>query len=143
MTCPACRRIESIRAGDDPLFIAELGESFCVLHKHQRYEGWCVLWLKDHHEHLALLPPSRQLRLAEDVARTSAAIHRAFNPARINFECLGNIVPHIHWHIIPRRATDPDPRSTIWVRPEAETESGVTQEQRRRLIAAIRTAAGW
>jgi diadenosine tetraphosphate (Ap4A) HIT family hydrolase len=113
-----------VRAGNDPGLIAELRESYALVHKHQRYLGWCTLWLKDHHEHLGLLPAERQARLAADVADAAAAMHRAFSPLRINYECLCNVVPHLHWHLIPRRADDPDPRATVWVRPAQETECG-------------------
>ena len=29
-------------------------------------------------------------------------------------ELLGNQVPHIHWHLVPRLSTDPDPHAPIW-----------------------------
>ncbi|MGD9688900.1 MAG: HIT family protein [Phycisphaerales bacterium] len=145
--CPACRRLERVRRGDDPFLVAELRESVVLLHRHQRYEGWCSLWLKDHHEHLGLLPIERQRGLAEDVVQVAGAMHRAFDvpgpgarPIRINYECLGNVVPHVHWHLIPRRASDPDPGATVWVRPAEETDCGCDDATRSRLLAALRGA---
>jgi len=140
--CPACQRIAAIRSGADPFFVAELAESFAVLHDHQPYEGWCVLLVKDHAEHLHQLPVERQARLAEDIAHAAAAIAQAFHPARINYECLGNQLAHIHWHVIPRYKApiDPDPRSVVWVRPAAELQSGVDSARRNRLIQALRHA---
>jgi len=140
--CPACRRIAAIRAGTDPFFIAELSESFAVLHEHQAYEGWCVLLLRDHAEHLHLLPVERQQRLAGDVARAASAIARAFSPSRINYECLGNQMPHVHWHIIPRHLPprDPDPCSVVWVRPPSELNRGVDPARRIRLIETLKAA---
>ena len=120
-----------------------------MLHKHQPFTGgvggWCTLWLKDHHEHLALLPVKRQAKLAEDVAELAAAMHRALTPLgmrRINYECLGNVVAHVHWHLIPRfdRPMDPEPGATVWVRPGAELECGVSNELRDCLVASIREA---
>jgi diadenosine tetraphosphate (Ap4A) HIT family hydrolase len=32
----------------------------------------------------------------------------------MNYELLGNQVPHIHWHLIPRLADDPEPRWPVW-----------------------------
>jgi diadenosine tetraphosphate (Ap4A) HIT family hydrolase len=32
----------------------------------------------------------------------------------MNYELLGNQVPHIHWHLVPRLPADPDLRSPIW-----------------------------
>jgi diadenosine tetraphosphate (Ap4A) HIT family hydrolase len=140
--CHACQRIAQIRAGTNPFFIAELGESFAVLHDHQPYEGWCVLLLKDHAEHLHGLPIERQSRLAADVGRVGAAMVRAFAPNRINYECLGNQLAHIHWHLIPRYGPprDPDPRMTVWVRPAAELQCGVDPKTRDEMILRLQTA---
>jgi len=147
MSCPACDRLARLRSGGDPFFLAEMRESFAVLHKHQPYAagagGWCTLWLKDHHEQLALLPRARQARLAEDVADVAAAMHRTLpDLGRINYECLGNVVAHIHWHVIPRfaRPLDPDPGATVWVRSQAELECGVSDEVRDRLVTGLKGA---
>jgi len=144
------------RSGNDPFFLAELRESYAILHKHQPYAdmgvegvvgvvggvgGWCTLWLKDHHEHLGLLDRERQSRLAEDVSELAAAMHRALpSLRRINYECLGNVVAHIHWHLIPRFEwpIDPDPGATVWVRPPNELECGVTDSVRDDLIQRLR-----
>ncbi len=140
--CPACRRIAEIRAGTNPFFIAELRESFAVLHDHQAYEGWCVLLLKEHVEHWHLLTPARRAALNEDMGRVAEAIVRAFSPRRINYECLGNQMNHTHWHVIPRydAPIDPEPRMAIWVRPAAELQCGVEPEQRLKLISRLRGA---
>ena len=36
------------------------------------------------------------------------AIETAFRPHKLNYELLGNQVPHLHWHLFPRYADDPD-----------------------------------
>jgi diadenosine tetraphosphate (Ap4A) HIT family hydrolase len=33
---------------------------------------------------------------------------------KMNCALLGNLVPHLHWHLIPRHADDPNPRGAIW-----------------------------
>jgi diadenosine tetraphosphate (Ap4A) HIT family hydrolase len=124
----------------DPFFLADLRETRVILHKHQRYAGWCTLWLADHHEHLGLLPRPVQQRIAEDVTDTAAAMHGAFPGIRINYENLGNVVPHVHWHLIPRRPTDPDPRATVWVRPHDETDCGAVADEVQRLRALLLAA---
>jgi len=43
------------------------------------------------------------------------ALRALIHPDKINLAALGNQVPHLHWHVIPRFADDahfPDP---IWV----------------------------
>lgn len=61
-------------------------------------------------------------------------------PIRINYECLGNVVAHVHWHLIPRRASDPDPGATVWVRPAPETDCGCDDALRDAIVGAIRAA---
>ena len=143
MHCPACERIAKLNAGSPgPLHVATLTETAVYLHEHQRYEGWCVLFLKDHAEHLADLPLERQSRIFKEVARVANAVRTAMKPRRINYECLGNQLHHVHWHVIPRYAVpiDPDPNETVWVRPAAERNAGVTPQRAADLIARLREA---
>ncbi len=48
------------------------------------------------------------------MAEVAHAVARAFKPAKLNYEALGNGTPHLHWHLIPRYATDPHPRGPVW-----------------------------
>lgn len=138
--CPACTRLGAIRT--DPLFITELRESVVVLHAHQPVEGWCVLLLKDHAEHLHELSLERQQRLWADVGDVARAVDAAFSPRRINYECLGNVMAHVHWHVIPRYLppVDPEPGATVWVRPASWLDCGVEADRARAVIARIREA---
>ena len=58
---------------------------------------------------------------------------------KLNHGLFGNSVPHLHWHIIVRRDTDPDPTSTIWEAPfevlePSEQDFLDTAEQIRRYL---------
>lgn len=138
--CAACERIARIRRGDDPELLAELSESYAVLADCQHWPGWCTLFLKDHHGHLADLPIDRQARLFADVARTAAAIRAVLAPRRLNYECLGNVLAHVHWHVIPRHPDDPQPHDTIWVRPPEERADRGDPAARADLVARLRAA---
>lgn len=144
-TCAACLRLATRTRPDAPwahLFIADLEETALYLYEHQRYEGWCVLFLRDHAEHLADLPIERQSRVFADVARAAAAVRAAVAPRRLNYECLGNQLAHVHWHVIPRATppADPEPGETVWVRPAAERNAGVTPAHAAALVARLRAA---
>ena len=58
----------------------------------------------------------------------------------MNYELLGNLVPHIHWHLVPRLEGDPEPQGPVW-RVEHEPRALPLDEARRR-IAEIRAALG-
>jgi diadenosine tetraphosphate (Ap4A) HIT family hydrolase len=140
MDCFACDRIEQIRRGENPHFIAELAESYVVLADEQAYNGWCILLLKDHHEHLAGLSLQRQVRLWEDVAKVAAAMTREFKPVRINYEGLGNELHHIHWHVIPRYANDLAPQAPVWMRSHEERRVILKPDDEAALVARLRRA---
>jgi diadenosine tetraphosphate (Ap4A) HIT family hydrolase len=142
MTCVGCQRLKTAASPEDPFFLANLRESVATLHQHQPYRGWCVLWLNDHAEQLHELPIDRQLRYWNDVADLARAIGVVTGCRRINYENLGNVVPHVHWHIIPRYTTpvDPDPAAPVWRRPYEQLECGVTDGVRDELVRLIRAA---
>lgn len=143
--CPLCRDISSLSASAS--FIQDLMGTYAVLSENQGCRGWCVLIVKDHREHMDDLPAAAQFIIFQDVIRAAAAIRSIFPtsgksglPPRINYECLGNLVPHIHWHIIPRHADDPEPTKAVWGWPEAQLKGAMTPEERTALIAKLRAA---
>ncbi len=138
MTCLACDRIQQIREKRNAFFIAELRESYAVLADDQRYIGYTILLLKNHIEHLHELSQEKQLSLFKDVTDVANAIIAAFHPIRLNYECLGNSLAHIHWHIIPRYDWDPELARPIWVRPKEERRVGVTPDVLSELVSKLR-----
>lgn len=129
------------------MLIAALPRTFVVLGANQGLPGWCVLILREHREHLAELPREEQLEVFDEVARVAAAIRAVFpnsgagaGPPRINYECLGNQVNHIHWHVIPRHASDPDPRNAVWGFPDETLKGTTSDSDKQALIAKLRKA---
>ena len=62
----------------------------------------------------------------EEVTLVAKTLAQVFDARKINYELLGNQLPHIHWHLIPRLTTDPAPLEPVWrvphepVRPAIE-----------------------
>jgi diadenosine tetraphosphate (Ap4A) HIT family hydrolase len=108
--CPFCR-------GDRPAAdhkVADLGATVAYLHDDQFFKGWVVLVLKRHATELYELTADERARMMDDVTRMASALHAEFTPRKINYAVLGNQIPHIHWHLIPRLADDPAPLEPVW-----------------------------
>jgi hypothetical protein len=59
------------------------------------------------------------------MATLALAIEECYRPHKLNYELLGNQVPHLHWHLFPRSADDPDRLRPVWFALEkADTEPG-------------------
>ena len=139
MSCPLCHTLSRIRARAEPSHIADLSESSLALADTQGCPGWCVLVLNTHDEHLESLDPTRRVGFLADLARAAGAVRSAFPDAtRLNYACLCNVVPHLHWHLIPRRATDLP--GAVWSWPEESQRGRATNADRMGLGRSIRAA---
>lgn len=134
MTCPMCTRWET----DADLRIAEFEHSYLVLNRDQFFPGYCLLFSKDHVTELFHLAAPNRQRIMDDVCRVAAALFAVYRPTKMNYELLGNMVPHLHWHLIPRYSGD-----LLWPRPiwsEPHEEKVLAPAASRQVIARIRQA---
>ncbi len=80
----------------------------------EAFPGFCrVIW----HRHVAEmsdLSPSEARHAMDIVFATERAIRRVVQPDKINLASLGNVVPHLHWHVIPRWKDDSHFPAPIW-----------------------------
>ena len=135
-TCPMCSRWDD--AAD--LRITELEHSYVVLNRDQFFPGYTLLFTKLHVTELFHLDRTVRSGLMEEVSRVAEALFALFQPDKINYELLGNMVPHIHWHLVPRRSDEP-----LWPRPiwsEAHNELLLSPQEYRERSRLIRQALG-
>lgn len=138
--CGICALIERIRTNSFNDFIAELADSYVILGDAQFYRGYCVILAKTHATELFLMPPDEAHRVFEELRLVAEAIASVTKPWKLNYECLGNAEPHVHWHIFPRYESDELRRAPIWARSEAERKTALPKAERAALIAALREA---
>jgi len=111
--CLICKRIGKIKKGSNPYFVKELKSGYVVMADHQFYEGYTLFLSKTHVRELHELKNDRETFLNE-MALVAEAVYKAFRPNKLNYELLGNTDSHLHWHIIPRYADDPNRKLSIW-----------------------------
>lgn len=99
--------------------LAELRASTLGLYDDARFPGRCILALSEHREDFTDLEDDLMYSFMRDVRIAARAIQRATQAKRVNVALLGNTVPHVHAHLVPRVAGgDPVPGSAPWSHPE-------------------------
>jgi diadenosine tetraphosphate (Ap4A) HIT family hydrolase len=78
------------------------------------YPGFCrVIW-NDHVREMSDLEASHQALLMRVVFAVESVVLDLFNPDKINLASFGNMVPHVHWHVIPRWQDDRHFPEPVW-----------------------------
>jgi diadenosine tetraphosphate (Ap4A) HIT family hydrolase len=94
--------------------------------------GFCrVIWNR-HVPEMTDLTYGERDHLMTLVFAVEEAIRHVMHPDKVNVASLGNMVPHIHWHVIPRYKDDAFYPSTAWSKRVQETAEAVLQERRRK-----------
>ncbi len=74
----------------------------------------------------------------QDIHRVAKMIEHVFAPCHMNYQLLGNLVPHLHVHLVPRYLDDPAPGKPLPWEPKPVTESDYdSQVQRLTDVAKI------
>ena len=139
MTDTPCKACQGTWPRQDH-FIADLGSSKVYLHDDQFFPGWTVVVFQRHATELFQLTASERFQLIEEVNRVAAISADVHHAKKMNYELLGNQLPHIHWHIIPRLANDPAPLEPVWRVPHKPRllAGAALQETISRLAAPLR-----
>ena len=94
------------------LVFYESKTSIGKLNPDQYFQGYSFVTLKWHTEELYKLSDTDRKNFLEDMSQVAQVLFQTFTPDKMNYELLGNGMPHLHWHLIPRFKTDP-----FWGRP--------------------------
>ena len=70
-----------------------------------------AIWRGRHVAEATELSDEEATTYFRDVLRVGRALDERFRPLKLNFEILGNTVPHLHTHILPRYRDDGSPGS--------------------------------
>ncbi len=108
MSCPLCDA-----PGGEILWQDDFCRVVRVTDTHD-YPGFCRVILNRHVAEMTDLAPQERSRLMMTVMKVEQALRELMQPDKINLASLGNVVPHLHWHVIPRFASDPHFPNPIW-----------------------------
>jgi len=133
--CPLC-------AGDDGGSVVWRDTHLRVLVVDQSasaapFPGFCrVIW-QDHVAEMTDLGPTERARLMACVWEVEQVVRDVMRPDKVNLACLGNMVPHLHWHIIPRWIDDSHFPRSIWDLPLRATPFNEERDKRLARAGAI------
>jgi diadenosine tetraphosphate (Ap4A) HIT family hydrolase len=113
--CPFCEQVKDPALVPRGEFIGRLPESIVLLGPWQFYHGYCLVVSRQHATELSQLEPARRQAYLEEMSLVARAIEEVHRPHKLNYELLGNQVPHLHWHLFPRYPTDPGALHPVWL----------------------------
>ena len=104
------------------------------------YPGFCRVVWEAHVKEMTDLSEDDRLHLMQVVFAVESVLREQLDPEKINLASLGNLVPHIHWHVIPRYSDDPHYPQPIWAKVQRAAGSARTHPSTSALASAIAAA---
>ena len=86
--------------------IAELAASTVYLFKEQSHRGRVIVASKRHVSELIDLDRRERQAFMDDVANVASALHKLFNPQKVNYGAYGDTCGHLHFHLVPKYSAD-------------------------------------
>ena len=111
--CPLCAELTREDESEYGYNVADLQISRLRLEKNQYVKGYCVLICHKHVPEPYELSREERGKFFEDICQAGQALEKVFGADKMNFQILGNSVPHLHGHLMPRYLNDPAPHRPI------------------------------
>lgn len=97
-----------------------------------------VIWRGRHVNEPTELTESEAAEYWSDVLTVARALILFYRPLKMNYETLGNSLPHLHTHLLPRYSEDPAPGRPFPLLPLSGSEPQIPDEQLQRDADALR-----
>ena len=124
--------------GGEELYLNE--QLRVVLVDDAQYPGFCrVIW-NAHVREMTDLAPQQRSALMQMVMKVESALREAMNPDKINLASLGNMTPHLHWHVIPRFSDDAHFPAPVWAQAQRQPDADALAARAARLAAFMEAA---
>ncbi len=131
-TCPLCQP-----QGETVLWQDQLCR--LILVDDADYPGYCrVIW-QQHIAEMSDLDVKQRQHLMAVCWQVEQVMRETLQPHKVNLASLGNMVPHLHWHIIPRYQDDAHFPQPVWGARQRLAD-GQVLAQRRSLLNKFQLA---
>ena len=129
--CEMCELLDNIGEDDDTSIVIWCNANVAVLAVDDpAYPGFCRVVWQDHVKEMSELDAAQRAHIMEVVWRVELALRAVMLPEKINLASLGNMTPHVHWHVIPRYLDDAHFPQPIWAAVQRFTPADVLAARR-------------
>lgn len=138
--CPMCAegRPDEVH-GNVRIATGRLSDSFLVRNDVGQRGYAVVIWRGRHVADPTELSTDEASAYFEEVLRVGRAIERHYKPIKMNFEMLGNSLPHLHTHVVPRYLDDGEPgHPAHFMRIDLQNELKIPEQEYARDVATLR-----
>jgi len=109
-SCPMCAEGRPDEShGNARIFAGRVADAYLVRGDIGQPGYTIVIWRGRHVADLTELTDTDAATYLREVLIVSRALESHYRPAKLNLEMLGNTVPHLHTHVVPRYVTDDSP----------------------------------
>jgi diadenosine tetraphosphate (Ap4A) HIT family hydrolase/predicted kinase len=125
--------------GSSRIFAGRVSDAYLVRNDVGQ-RGYCVVvWRGRHVADPTELSPDEASAYFEEVLRVARAVERHVKPIKMNLEMLGNSLPHLHTHVIPRHPGDGEPgHPAHFMRADFQDDLKIPEQAYARDLAALR-----
>ena len=133
--CGYCMKNELL----DPfgIFVCELPASVLVLFKEQSHPGRCIVAAKEHKSEITDMSEAETAAFYADVRHVAQAVHKAFQPDKVNYGAYGDTAGHCHVHLVPKYKDGFEWGGTFQMNPQ---KTYLTNAEYKEMIVRLKAA---
>jgi diadenosine tetraphosphate (Ap4A) HIT family hydrolase len=129
--CPFCIKLSRLHELPDDEVVRQFPHSVVLLGPWQYYHGYCIVVARRHATEFSQLSDLERRAYFDEMCLLARALEECFHPHKLNYELLGNQVPHLHWHLFPRYRSDPDVLRPVWLALDRAERDAVEEKRLR------------
>jgi predicted kinase/diadenosine tetraphosphate (Ap4A) HIT family hydrolase len=128
-----------IAHGSSRIFAGRVSDAYLVRNDVGQRGYAVVIWRGRHVADPTELSAGEAGDYFDEVLRVGRAIERQYTPIKMNFEMLGNSLPHLHTHVVPRYLDDGEPgHPAHFMRADMQNAPKIPDDEYARDLAALR-----
>jgi predicted kinase/diadenosine tetraphosphate (Ap4A) HIT family hydrolase len=125
--------------GSSRIFAGLVSDAYLVRNDVGQRGYSVVIWRGRHVSDPTELSADEARDYFDEVLRVGRAVERQYKPIKMNFEMLGNSLPHLHTHVIPRYLEDGEPgHPPHFMRIDLKDEPKIPEAEYASDLAALR-----